>query len=179
VRPRERGKRLERELETVGLGLVPAEKEHGAAAGGPLRRREARDVDGVVEDLPGATTGSCPFVGRPLAELALVEDVVGGGEQRADRPVDLLRVGSRPARIPDAVLVDDERDVPASQVHEKRAQVLGHPVRPEVGDREVPGIVREPRRQALDLRGPSGDGLAWPRHAVVAVEDAHARGAMP
>ena len=48
-----RRERPERELEPVLLRLIAAEEEHRPAAGGGVRRGEVRDVDRVVEDLPG------------------------------------------------------------------------------------------------------------------------------
>ena len=55
VRVRSGGERRasEAELEPVGLVLVAAEEQDRAALGRVLGRREALNVDRVVEDLPG------------------------------------------------------------------------------------------------------------------------------
>ena len=78
----ERGQRLEPELEPVRLILVATEEQDGPAVGGSLGRREMSDVDRVVEDLPRPGRLAEQLVGRPLAELALVEDVLGRTKDR-------------------------------------------------------------------------------------------------
>ena len=99
--------RLERELEPVRLGLVAAE-EHDRPAGRRRPRRERVDVDGVREDLPRPARLAEEPIGRSLAERALVDDVVGGENDAAQRGVELVRALARPPRIGDAVLVDDD-----------------------------------------------------------------------
>ena len=174
VRRRERGERRHGQLQPVGLRLVAAEEQDRAAGRSVRGRREARDVDRVREDLPGARGGTDPLVGGALAELALVEDVLGGVEQRAERPVHVVGLLARPGRVPDPVLVDDERDPSAAQEPEQRAEVARQPVRSQVRDGEVVRPVGEAHSEALDLRRAAGNGSSGRRHPVVAVEDADA-----
>ena len=174
VRREQRGEGLEPELEPVRLVLVAPEEECRPALGRALARREMSNVDRVVEDLPRPGRFADPLVGRPLAELALVEDVLGRPEDESERSVDRVRVRACPARVADAVLVEEERNPPAPRVPEERPKVARQPGRSEIENREVGRVVRKPRRQALELRRAARDRLAGGRHVVVAVEHPHA-----
>jgi hypothetical protein len=112
-----------------------------------------------------------PLVGRALAELALVQDVIGGEQRSAERPVELVGGAAGPAGIGDAALVDDDGDVPPPSEPQQWAQVARQPRRAEVEDCEVGRAVRETRSEPLELRRAAGDRLTGRRHAVVAVED--------
>ena len=93
--------------------LVAAEQQHRAARRRLGRRREHGRVDGVVQDLPAAGAAPEIAVGGALAELALVDDVVGAPSDRPQPVVHLVRPRAGPAGIGDAVLVDDDRRPPA------------------------------------------------------------------
>ncbi len=175
MRGEESRERLQPELEPVRLVLVAAEEEDGAAFRRAARRREVVDVDGVVEDLPRPGRRSDPLVGRALAELALVEDVHGLGEDPPKRSVERLGAAPRPTRVAHAVLVDEERDAAPACKPEKRAEVSRQPRRPQVEEREVRRVVGKARHEPLKLRRSARDGLARLGHAIVAVEDSDAR----
>jgi ABC-type hemin transport system ATPase subunit len=74
----QRGRRLQRELETVRLCLVAAEQECGAVRGGQCCRSEVMHVDGIRQDLPSPARLSEEEIRGALREVALVEDVVCG-----------------------------------------------------------------------------------------------------
>jgi hypothetical protein len=171
--------RAQRELEPVRLRLIPAEEQHGPAVRRRSRRREVLDVDSVVEHLPRPRRRSQKQVGRELAELALVQHVLGREQGSTVRPVQALGIRAGEARIGDAVLVENDRDPAAPRQREQRPQVARQPRRAQIDQREVPWIVREALREALELRGAAGDGLAGRRNAVVPVEDAHTASVPP
>ena len=133
------------------------------------------DVDGVVENLPRAPRLGHPFVRSPLAELTLVEDVVGLLEDDPQRPIE--RVGARagPPRISDAVLIQQERDTPPTREPQKRTEISRKPRRSEVQDREVRWAVGEPDRKALELRRAAGHRRTHSRYVVMTIEQADAR----
>ena len=107
VRREERCERLQPELEPVRLVLVAAEQEHGPALRPAARRREALDVDRVVENLPRPAGRADPLVRGALAELALVEDVLRLRENPAQRAVE--RLGRRLPPSPDSRRRSDSR----------------------------------------------------------------------
>ena len=109
VRRKQRGQRLEPELEPVRLVLVAAEKQHGAAARRMLGGNEVLDIDRVVQHLPGPGGLAHALVRGSLAELALVEDVISLPQNPVQRSVEGLGARSCPAGVSDTVLVDDQR----------------------------------------------------------------------
>ena len=117
----QRGEGRQGQLQPVRLRLVAAEQQDGPPAGASGGRREARDVDRVREDLPRPARRADPLVGGALAELALVEDVVGREQSSPQRPVDGIGPLAGPARVPDPVLVDDERE-PVGERSQSRAR---------------------------------------------------------
>ena len=168
----QRRQRSQAELEPVCLRLVTAEDEHRAACGRPPRRRESLDVHRIREHLPAPARLAEKEVGGALAEVALVENVVGGQKRAPQRPVYLLDTIPRPARVANPILVDHDRRAAAPREPEERAQVARQPCRAEVEQREVGGAVREALGEALELRGAAGNPFPRGRHAVVPVEDA-------
>src|SRR5207253_5230926 len=119
------------------LRLVAAEQQHRAAGRRGRSRREPLDVDGVREDLPRATRLGDEAIRRALAELALVEDVVGREERLPDRAVERLVPVAGPGGVADAVLVQDDRNAPPAGEREQRAEVARQPRRAEVEEREI------------------------------------------
>src|SRR5262249_10844856 len=150
MRREKRGERLQAELEAVRLILVAAEQENRAAFRRAARRREAADVDRVVEDLPGPGRRSDPLVGGPPAELALVEDVLRLREDLPQRTVERRGAVPGQARIADAVLIHDERDAASPGESEQRAEIPGQPRRPQVEEREVRRTIGKARREPLE-----------------------------
>ena len=171
----ERRERLEPELEAVGLVLVAPEEQDRPVLGGLLRRREVPDVDGVVQDLPRSGRLGDELVRRALAELALVEDMLGRAEHSTERSVEPVRAAPCPARIADAVLVEQERYATPPYVPEQRSEIARQPRRAEIQEREVGRLVGEAGGQPLELRRAPGDGLTRRGDLIVAVEHAHSR----
>ena len=89
-RREQRRERLERELEPVGLRLVAAEEQDGPVLGqrcsAGVKRPTSTALWSTSQDPAGLAD---PLVRRPLAELALVEDVLGRREQPPKRAVDV------------------------------------------------------------------------------------------
>ncbi len=98
MRRNQRRERLEPELEAVRLVLVAAEKQHGAAARRMLGGSEVLDVDRVVQHLPRPGGLAHALVRGSLAELALVEDVIGLPQDPMQRSVERLGARSLPSR---------------------------------------------------------------------------------
>ena len=170
----ERRQRPQRELEPVRLGLIATEEEDGPADGRRRRRREVRRVGRVVEDLPGPARCAQELVGGALRELALVHDVVGREDGPPQRVVQLVGPLARPARVRDAVLVDDDRRSAPLRDPQERTEVAREPRRAEVEQREVRRRAREALVQLLRLRRSPGGALARRRDVVVPVEHANA-----
>ena len=129
------------------------------------------DVDGVVEDLPGAARLPEEDVRRELAELTLVQNPVRSEQRPAIGAVELLRRRSGPARIRNAVLVEDDGNTPSSDERKKRPQVAWQPRRAQVKQCEVGRIVRKAAGEPLELGGAACDTLPRAWNTVVAVED--------
>ena len=171
--------RLERELETVLLRLVAAE-QHDRPVRRHRPRGEAVHVDGVREDLPRAVGHAEERVGGALAEQR-------SGRATWSAPWSARRSGTfsssvllaGPARVGDAVLVDDDLRPTPPRDPEELSEVARQVRRPEVQEREVRRRVRPARGELLELRGAAGDRLARCGDQVPAVEDAEPRPARP
>ncbi len=154
--------RLERQLEPVGLRLVAAEEDDRPVG----RRRAGREplhVDRVREDLPRSARLAEERIGRALAEGALVDDMVGGADDSPERLVQLVGALARPARVRDAVLVDDDPRAAPARDPQQGPQVARKVGRAEVEERVVGravrpagGELRELRRAACDLLARAG-----------------------
>jgi hypothetical protein len=62
--------------------------------------------------------------------------------------------------------------MPSADVPEQRAQVAWQPGGAQIEEREVDRRVGKPLREALELAGSAGDGLAGLRNEIVSVEHA-------
>src|SRR5205085_6654681 len=105
--------------------------------------------------------------GGPLAELALVQDVIGREQRPPKGTVDRVRLRAGPARVGDAALVDDHRNPAPPREAEERRGVARQPRRSEIEEREVGRMVGETRRKALELRRTARNGLPLLGAAVV------------
>ena len=113
--------RAQRDFEPIGLRLVAGEQQHGRVR--RFARCELLDIDGVRQHLPRPAGRSEELICGPLAELALVEDMVGGEQRTAERFVDPLGLVARPAGIRHTALVEDDRNVAPACEREQRAGI--------------------------------------------------------
>src|SRR4029077_2208234 len=77
-----------------------------------------------------------------------------------------------PARVCDAVHVHDDRNRTTSRESEQGPEIARRHRRAERENGDAGRVVRDPRRESLELRRPARDRLARARDAVVPVEDA-------